>query len=88
MTMERMIALLEIERECVARECDRNCADCELVQEQDELLEMYTELIALCEAVKKQKAAPAGVLIREPASVFGKYRYPILDDMTNPYEER
>ena len=51
MTTERMIELLEIEHECMLRgahnECDRNCADCELVQDDDELHEMYTNVIAL-----------------------------------------
>lgn len=51
MTIQRMIELLEIEHECMLRgahdDCDRNCADCELVQEDDELHEMYTNVIAL-----------------------------------------
>ena len=51
MTTERMIELLEIEHECMLRgahnDCDRNCADCELVQDDDELHEMYTNVIAL-----------------------------------------
>ena len=49
MTLERMIELLEIEHECMLRgahdDCDRNCADCELVQEDLELHEMYTGVI-------------------------------------------
>lgn len=46
MTNERILELLEIEKQCVTRECDRNCAACDLVQEQDELEEMYT--LAYC----------------------------------------
>ena len=42
MTKKRMLELLLIERECVMSDCDRNCAACSLVQEQDELVEMYT----------------------------------------------
>ena len=46
MTNERILELLEIEKQCVTRECDRNCAACDLVQERDELEEMYT--LAYC----------------------------------------
>lgn len=44
MTKDRALELLKIERECVLRNengCDRNCANCDLVQDTDELLEMY-----------------------------------------------
>ena len=58
MTIQRMIELLKIEHECMLRgshdDCDRNCADCDLVQNDDELHEMYTDVIAL---LKEQEAA-------------------------------
>lgn len=38
---------LRIERECVSRDCDRNCGYCDLVQEQDVLLDAYDSAIAL-----------------------------------------
>lgn len=51
MTIQRMIELLEIEHECMLRgshdDCDRNCADCDLVQDDSDLHEMYTDVIAL-----------------------------------------
>ena len=51
MTIQRMIELLEIEHECMLRgshdACDRNCTDCDLVQDDGELHEMYTDVIAL-----------------------------------------
>lgn len=51
MTIDRMVELLEIEHTCMLRgahdDCDRNCADCELVQDDNELHEMYTNVIAL-----------------------------------------
>ena len=51
MTIQRMIELLEIEHECILRnshdDCDRNCADCDLVQNDGDLHEMYTDVIAL-----------------------------------------
>ena len=57
MTSNRMIELLEIEHECMLRnshgDCDRNCTDCELAQDDDELHEMYTNVIAL---LKEQEA--------------------------------
>jgi len=54
MTTERMIELLEIERQCVLRSanCNRNCTVCNLVQEDKELLEMYEGVINL---LKEQK---------------------------------
>lgn len=52
MTIQRMIELLAFERKCVesADECDRNCAGCNLVQDTDELLEMYESVIAVLKA--------------------------------------
>lgn len=54
MKFERMIELLEIEKECVNRNnqpfgknCDRQCSKCDLVQNTDELLEMYDMAITL-----------------------------------------
>ena len=49
MTNERIIQLLNTERNCVirAQSCDRNCAKCELVQDTDDLLEMYDAVIAI-----------------------------------------
>lgn len=46
MELTRAIELLEIERECVTRDCDRDCANCELVQDRDELVTMYNTAIA------------------------------------------
>ena len=55
MTVQRMVELLEIEHECMLRgsrcECDRDCAKCNLVQDDMELHEMYTNVI---EMVRKQ----------------------------------
>lgn len=59
MTIKRMIELLEIEHECMLRgshdDCDRNCADCELVRDDGVLHEMYTNVIAL---MKEQEPKP------------------------------
>ena len=57
MTIQRMVELLEIEHKCMLKgshdDCDRNCADCELVQDDNELHEMYTNVIAM---LKEQEA--------------------------------
>lgn len=49
MTINRQIELLKIERECVQRNhdgsCNRDCANCDLVQIDTDLLEMYDEVI-------------------------------------------
>lgn len=62
MTIQRMIELLEIEHECMLRgshdDCDRNCADCELVQDDGDLHEMYTNVIAL---MKEQEPIPVEI---------------------------
>ena len=51
MTLNKMIELLEIERACVEtnadQRCDRDCASCILVQDDKELIHMYTETIDL-----------------------------------------
>ena len=57
MTIDRMIELLEIEHECMLRashdDCNRNCADCLIVQDDDELHEMYTNVIYLMNKIKE-----------------------------------
>lgn len=62
MTKERMIELIEIEHECMRRgahsECDRDCANCELVQDDRDLDEMYTGVIAI---LKNQEAVVPGL---------------------------
>lgn len=56
---ERMLKLLKIEQKCVKRAsgldatfdgiCNRDCAQCDLVQEETELLQMYENVIKLVE---------------------------------------
>lgn len=49
MTAKRTLELLRIERECILRnidhKCDRKCGNCDLVQKDYDLLEMYSGLI-------------------------------------------
>lgn len=49
MTKNEVIRILKIERECISRDCDRNCGECDLVQEQETLLDAYNSTIALLE---------------------------------------
>jgi len=47
MTKAEVIHILKIERECISRDCDRNCGQCDLVQEQEILLDAYDSAISL-----------------------------------------
>lgn len=49
MTKQDVLNILRIERECISRDCDRNCGECDLVQEQETLLDAYNSAIALLE---------------------------------------
>ena len=59
MKLERMIELLKIEHECMLRnshgDCDRKCEDCDLVQEDWELHEMYTDVVYILGKKIKEK---------------------------------
>ena len=52
MTRAEVIHILKIERECISRDCDRNCGQCDLVQEQETLLKVYDEAIGLLEQME------------------------------------
>lgn len=49
MTNRKILELLEAERKCIWRnidhECDRDCGKCDLVQDDLDLMELYTVLI-------------------------------------------
>ena len=49
MTAARILELLEIERECIRRNCDkicdRDCGKCDLVQKDEDLMDLYDTLI-------------------------------------------
>ena len=44
-----VITGLRIERECVSRDCNRDCANCDIVQERDWLLLVYDNAIKMLE---------------------------------------
>ena len=52
---EKIIKGLQIERECVSRDCDRNCGNCDLVQERDWLLSVYDDAIDLLKEQEPQQ---------------------------------
>ena len=52
MDKNEVIRILKIERECISRDCDRNCGQCDLVQEQETLLKVYDEAIRLLEQME------------------------------------
>ena len=93
MTIQRMLELLEIEHECMLRgahdDCGRNCADCELVQDDYELHEMYTDVIALL----KEQEAVEPTFRQDEDGVFawacgscGAYMYHIYDGIDKAKE--
>lgn len=43
----RLLKVLKTERECVSRDCNRDCGKCDLSLERDEVLSAYDTLIAL-----------------------------------------
>ena len=61
MDREKVIKGLQIERECVSRDCNRDCGKCDLVQEREWLLSVYDGAIALLkeqeETINKLRAA-------------------------------
>ena len=52
MDKNEVIRILKIERECISRDCDRNCGQCDLVQEQETLFKVYDEAIRLLEQME------------------------------------
>jgi len=56
MEIKRIYDLLNIERECVMRsnQCNRDCANCDLVQDESELILMYNILITMIGSLMPQ----------------------------------
>lgn len=49
MTRQEVLTGLRIERKCVSRDCNRDCANCDIVQERDWLLLVYDNAIRMLE---------------------------------------
>lgn len=72
MNIYEEIKLLNIERNCVrhADVCNRECDKCELVQDTDELLEMYDAVVKNLEKLKEyENLEEQGMLIKLPCKV-------------------
>ena len=59
MDYKRTLELLRIEKKCIMRnengECNRDCANCELVQTTGDLLKAYDEAIKCVEMIMEKK---------------------------------
>ncbi len=49
MTKQEILRGLHIERECISRDCNRDCGRCDLAQERDWLLQVFNGAIELLE---------------------------------------
>ena len=63
MDYQEVIALIKIERECVNRNnqpfgmnCDRECGKCDLLQNADDLIEMYNDILEWLEELKELRS--------------------------------
>jgi hypothetical protein len=54
MDINEVIKGLKIERECVSRDCDRDCANCDIVQDADWLLDVYQSAIDILDQIKER----------------------------------
>lgn len=78
---EKMLELLKIEQKCVKRgsgldkdfegPCNRDCARCDLVQKDEDLLEMYEKVIRLVDREVKRVKREKGY--KEEAAAIRKY---------------
>lgn len=55
MTENEAVKYIQIEKECINRDCDRNCAKCDIVQEVDDLNSAYDAAIKALEEVRQYR---------------------------------
>lgn len=88
MTIECMIELLEIEHECMLRnshgDCNRDCDKCDLVQADDELHEMYTDVIAVLRE-RKPKEVHVVADINHIKTGYCPSCNLVISNITNPH---
>jgi|GEM_PF-833713 len=72
MTENEAVKYMKIERECINRNCDRNCAECDIVQEVDDLNSAYDVAIKALKDISwyqalgnKEECQKAFILYRE-----------------------
>lgn len=67
MKIDRVLELLKIERECVTRQspcneksklCNRNCGECDIAQNDLEIIEMYDFVISMLEMQQERRFTP------------------------------
>ena len=56
MTENEAKAFLKIEKQCINRNCDRNCAKCDIVQKVEDLNSAYDTAIKALEEVQQYRA--------------------------------
>ena len=56
MTENEAKEFLEIEKQCINRNCDRNCAKCDIVQKVEDLNSAYDTAIKALEEVQQYRA--------------------------------
>ena len=49
---DHIIRLMQAERECVSRDCDRKCGDCDLAQDREELIQAYNVVIETLQTLR------------------------------------
>lgn len=86
MKIDRVLELLKIERECVTRQspcneksklCDRNCGECDISQNDLELIEMYDFVISMIETLigRSQWISVKDDLPKEHDSIFANHTH-------------
>lgn len=60
MTVHKVLELLRIELECIKRNngssCDRNCSQCDLVQDSQELIDCYETAIQIIGDINNEQS--------------------------------
>ena len=54
MTLQKAIDVLSTERECVSRDCDRDCGKCDLVMKTEDILAAYDYILNLLKYINKE----------------------------------
>lgn len=60
MPNKHVVELMRIELACVSCDCDRRCENCSLVQDRDELIMAFHEVIRVLETVTNAVSLPKG----------------------------
>ena len=72
MTENEAVKYIQIEKECINRDCDRNCAKCDIVQEVDDLNSAYDAAIKALEEVQQYQAIGEVSTCRDAVDIRNK----------------